>query len=100
MVATPTSAVHSTATDELAVLTASWRRSLAARRASPRTDARPVGRARPSLERLRTHRRISQRVLCPQARQTNPSGQRLGTRRRGNSTCCGYLRLRRKHQRG
>ena len=75
MVATPTSAVHSTATDELAALTASWRRSLAARRASPRTDARPVGRARHSLE-------------------------WLGTRRRGNSTCCGYLRLRRKHQRG
>ena len=33
----PTSAAHSTATDDLAALTASWRRSLAARRASPRT---------------------------------------------------------------
>jgi len=39
MVTTPTSAVHSTATDELAALAASWRRSLAARRASPRTIA-------------------------------------------------------------
>ncbi|MDR3639630.1 MAG: tyrosine-type recombinase/integrase [Isosphaeraceae bacterium] len=37
MVTTPTSAVHSTAPDEVTTLTASWRRSLAARRASPRT---------------------------------------------------------------
>jgi predicted amidohydrolase len=34
---TPTSTAHSTAPDEVATLTASWRRSLAARRASPRT---------------------------------------------------------------
>ncbi len=34
---TPTSTGHSTAPDEVATLTASWRRSLAARRASPRT---------------------------------------------------------------
>ena len=35
----PTSAAHDTETDDLAALTASWRRSLAARRASPRTIA-------------------------------------------------------------
>jgi len=35
----PTSAAHSTATDDLGALVTSWRRSLAARRASPRTIA-------------------------------------------------------------
>ena len=37
MQTTPTSAPHSTAPDDLLTLAASWRRSLAARRASPRT---------------------------------------------------------------
>jgi site-specific recombinase XerD len=37
MITTPTSAVHSTAPDDLLTLAASWRRSLAARRSSPRT---------------------------------------------------------------
>ena len=39
MQTSPASAAHSTATDELGALVASWRRSLAARRASPRTIA-------------------------------------------------------------
>src|SRR5664280_3783066 len=39
MITTPTSAPHSTAPDDLLTLAASWRRSLAARRASPRTIA-------------------------------------------------------------
>lgn len=39
MLTTPTSAAHSTAPDDLATLATSWRRSLAARRASPRTIA-------------------------------------------------------------
>ena len=39
MQTTPTSAPHSTAPDDLLTLAASWRRSLAARRSSPRTIA-------------------------------------------------------------